>query len=129
MQLPVLLLFYAQISFNFSYRQKMLKSRQTNGLYQKEQYNIQNLSFFSEISQKKSKSVTSVNKEILSVAYENQNRFFYHDLINKTHGLSLFLTEKIRNNKIEHHDLYNLLKEVQSLQLTNQWKRESMIVH
>ncbi len=48
-----------------------------------------------------------------------EQKFFYHDLINKTHGMSLFLSEKLRQGNsanINFQDLILLQKEVHSLQ-------------
>lgn len=48
-----------------------------------------------------------------------EQKFFYHDLINKTHGMNLYLSEKLRhgpNNAVNFQDLVMLQKEIFSLQ-------------
>lgn len=48
-----------------------------------------------------------------------EQKFFYHDLINKTYGMNLFLSEKLRQGPsqgINYQDLIMLQKEVQSMQ-------------
>lgn len=48
-----------------------------------------------------------------------EQKFFYHDLINKTHGMNLFLSEKLRqgpSSGINFQDLVMLQKEIYSLQ-------------
>lgn len=64
----------------------------------------------------KRKSLSMGHDEIQHVDPVKEQKYFYHDLINKTHGMSLFVSEKIRSQKAELNDLLLLQKEIQSLQ-------------
>lgn len=62
------------------------------------------------------KSLSSDNEDFGHVDPVKEQKYFYHDLINKTHGMSLFVSEKIRSQNIGSNDLLLLQKEIQSLQ-------------
>ncbi len=54
--------------------------------------------------------------ESAEIDSKKEQKFFYHDLINKTHGIHLFLSEKIRKKDMREDDLILLQKEIFSLQ-------------
>lgn len=56
---------------------------------------------------------------LLKVEENNDiNKLFFHDLVNKTHGMKLFLKSRIDQKKeMSEEDLKELVKEVESLQL------------
>lgn len=69
------------------------------------------------IEQIKRKSLSVIDVENHQIDPLKEQKYFYHDLINKTHGMSLFVSEKIRAQKAELNDLMLLQKEIQSLQV------------